>query len=108
MRDNQPHQVFGVDCEFCPETGRPYEVGSGSLPHAQQTVNFVRERDMAADMPTEGETCAQTGRPFECGSGALSKAAQTRIFLSELPPEQKAQRASAAAALATVEPSGRA
>jgi hypothetical protein len=35
MRENQPHQVFGHDVEFCPETGRPYERGSGSLPKDQ-------------------------------------------------------------------------
>jgi hypothetical protein len=92
----------------CPITGRLFEVGSGALPHEQQTANFVRQRDMKADMPTEGEICLQTGRPFECGSGALSKADQTRIFLSELPREAKEARAAAAASLAAVEPSGRA
>lgn len=51
MRDNQPHQVFGDGCEFCSETGRPYERGSGSLSKEQQTAQFVQDRDRASELP---------------------------------------------------------
>lgn len=43
MRESQPHQVFGEGCEFCPQTGRPYEVGIGSLSKERQTANFLSE-----------------------------------------------------------------
>jgi hypothetical protein len=92
----------------CPITGRLFEVGSGALPHDQQTANYVREAKRAGDMPHDGQFCPQTGRYYEFGSGALTKTAQTRIFLDELSPAEKAQRAAAAAALAAVTPSGQA
>ncbi|KJC59900.1 hypothetical protein UP10_14485 [Bradyrhizobium sp. LTSPM299] len=92
----------------CKVTGRPYEVGSGALPHEQQTANFVRERGRLADMPKDGEVCAQTGRLFETGSGCLPKAAQTRTFLSELSPDDKTQRKAAFDALVAAEPAGKA
>jgi hypothetical protein len=106
MPDNQPHQVFGVGCEFCPETGRPYENNSSSLTKEQQTANFVREREVAGTRPKEGERCVQTGREYEVGSGSLSKERQTAIFLNELSPAEKAQRAKAATALNAVQPAG--
>jgi hypothetical protein len=43
MRDHQPQQVFGHDVEFCPQTGRPYEKGSGSHTKEQQTARFLAE-----------------------------------------------------------------
>jgi hypothetical protein len=75
--------IFGEGCEYCPETGRPYERGSGALSKEAQTANFVRERDRFADMPKHGERCLQTGREFECGRGALTKTRQTELFLRE-------------------------
>jgi hypothetical protein len=92
----------------CKVTGRLFELGSGALPHDQQTANFIREGNRDADMPREGETCAQTGRPFECGSGCLPRSAQSRAFLSELSPAEKQQRAAAAYALAEMPASGQA
>jgi hypothetical protein len=50
--------------------------------------------------------CSQTGRLFELGSGALDFAAQTKLFLSQQSPEEKAQRAAAAAKLNAAKPSG--
>jgi hypothetical protein len=52
--------------------------------------------------------CKFTGRPFEIGHGALPFEQQSRNFLNELSPEEKAQRAKAAAALAAITPSGQA
>jgi hypothetical protein len=87
----------------CPKTGRLFEAGSGALPHEQQTANYVREAAQeaafAADAPKDGEFCPQTGRPYEVGSGALTKTAQSRMFLQDLSPAQKMQRADASAAL---------
>src|SRR6266481_4633254 len=91
--------MFGVGHERCPETGRPYECGSGALSKEQQTANYVRERDHLADMPKEGEVCPQTGREYECGSGCGTKSNQTRAFIAELPEAEKRQRAANAAAL---------
>jgi hypothetical protein len=38
------NNLFGHGFERCPETGRPYEVGSGALSKEEQTRNFIRER----------------------------------------------------------------
>jgi hypothetical protein len=75
--------IFGEGCEYCPETGRPFERGSGALSKEQQTASFVRDRDRLADMPKPGERCPQTAREFECGRGALTKTRQTANFLRE-------------------------
>jgi hypothetical protein len=105
---NSDNLVFGLgnEMERCPKTGRAYEVGSGALPHDQQTENFVRESDRAGTRPIEGERCVQTGREYECGSGSLSKERQTANFLDKLSPADKAQRAEAASALNAVLPAG--
>lgn len=109
---NSEKHVFGLGdpnvTARCPVTNRLYEVGSGALPHDQQTANYVREAQRAGDMPKDGERCVQTNRSYECGAGALPKAAQTRNFLNDLSPAEKSRRASAAAALAAVVPSGQA
>jgi hypothetical protein len=105
MGANLSH-IFGEGYECCPQTGRPYEQGVGSLSHEQQTLNFLRDRHFAADMPVDGEQCPQTGRFYEIGSGALSRTAQSRLFLQDLSPAQKKQRAEAAAALNAIPPAG--
>jgi hypothetical protein len=74
----------------CARTNRLYEVGSGALPHAEQTANFVREAARDGDMPKSGEICDRTGRPYEVGSGCLPKAAQTAAFLREANPVKAA------------------
>jgi hypothetical protein len=109
---NQERLVFSLGdpsvTARCPITNRLLEVGSGALSHEAQSANFVREAALAGDMPREGEVCLQSGRKFETGAGALTRTAQTRLFLAELSPAEKAQRAEAAAALAAVTPSGQA
>jgi hypothetical protein len=72
----------------CPRTNRAYEQGSGALSHEQQTENYVREAQIAADMPKEGERCVQTGREFMVGVGALPRTIQTANFFRE--PEMEA------------------
>lgn len=104
--NDHKNNIFGQGFETCPETGRPYEVGSGALPNEEQTANFVRERDWRADLPKPGETCPQTGRAFECGSGAHTKTMQTERFLSELPPGERARRKANAQALFAATPAG--
>jgi hypothetical protein len=39
------NNIFGHGFDRCPETGRPYECGSGVLSKEEQTRNFIRERD---------------------------------------------------------------
>jgi hypothetical protein len=72
----------------CSVTKRLYEVGSGALPHDQQTANFVREAARDGDLPKAGEICGRTGRPYEAGRGCLTKTAQTAAFLREANPTQ--------------------
>jgi hypothetical protein len=72
----------------CEKTGRLFEVGSGALPHTEQTSNFLREAARDGDMPKHGEICGRTGRPYETGSGCLTKTAQTAAFLREANPAQ--------------------
>jgi hypothetical protein len=43
MRENKPQQVFGEECEFCPQTGRAFERGSGALSKDQQTRMFLEQ-----------------------------------------------------------------
>jgi hypothetical protein len=109
---NSEHHVFSLGdpnvTARCPRTQRLYEVGSGALSHKRQTANYVREAAAAGDMPRDGEQCLQSGKFYETGSGCHTKAIQSRRFLNELSPEEKAQRAAAAAALAAVTPSGQA
>ena len=105
---NAHNAIFGEGFESCPETGLPYENGSGALSKEQQTVSFLREAGRELDMPRLGECCQQTGREYECGSGALSKKAQTAIFLREASPEAKAARIAAFDALVAAIPAGRA
>jgi hypothetical protein len=50
--------------------------------------------------------CSQTNRLYELGHGALDFAAQTKIFLSQLSPEEKAQRLAAANKLNAANPAG--
>jgi hypothetical protein len=78
--------IFGQGCEYCPQTGRPFEQGVGALTKEEQTANFLRERHFAADMPKPGEVCPQTGQPYEYGSGAQTKTRQTENFLN--PPRR--------------------
>jgi len=75
--------IFGEHFERCPQTGRPFETGIGALPKAQQTANFIRDRDRAADMPKAGEVCPRTGREYEVGTGAHTRLAQTARFIRE-------------------------
>ena len=85
----------------CEKTGRLFEVGSGALPHAEQSANFVRDAARAADMPKNGECCPKTGRFYEFGSGALTKTQQSALFAREASPEQAKrddERATAVAA----------
>jgi hypothetical protein len=74
------------EVQRCPQTGRAFEVGYGALPKDQQTANFVRERDTAADKPKQGERCPITGRLYECGWGSLTKTAQTALFVRDAHP----------------------
>jgi hypothetical protein len=85
----------------CPKTGRLFEVGSGALPHDQQTANFVHEAARDGDMPKAGEICGRTGRAYEVGSGCLTKAAQTAAFLREANPTQAKVEATRASAVET-------
>ena len=99
--------VFGLGEEIhrCPKTGRAYEVGSGALSHAEQTANFVRERDRAADLPCAGER-GPDGRPYETGSGCLTKTAQRAMWEREADPAQAKrddERAAAVAAAAEMQ-----
>jgi hypothetical protein len=52
---NSEKLVFGLGdpavTERCSITGRLFEVGSGALSHADQSANFVREAQRAADIP---------------------------------------------------------
>jgi hypothetical protein len=82
--------IFGEGCEYCPQTGRPFEQGVGALTKEQQTANFLRDRHFAADMPKPGEICGRTSRPYEVGSGCLTKTAQTAAFLREANPVKAA------------------
>jgi hypothetical protein len=97
---NQEKLVFSLGdpnvTARCPVTNRLYEAGSGALSHQQQTAAFVRERDIAADMPRPGE-CAPDGRPYETGAGCLTKSAQRAMWSREADPAQ-AQRDDARAA----------
>jgi hypothetical protein len=106
--EHNPVAIFGEGFERDPITGRPFEVGSGALPHDQQAANFLREQNYQSDLPKMGERCAQTGREYMCGSGTPTKAVQTRHFLSELSPDEKAQRTAPAAALHAATPAGQA
>jgi hypothetical protein len=90
----------------CETTARLYEVGSGALSHAEQTANFVRERDLVGTRPKPGERCAQTGREYECGSGSLSRERQTANFLNDLSAAEKAQRKASLDALVAATPAG--
>src|ERR1019366_2034894 len=74
--------IFGDDCEYCPQTGRPYEQGVGAFTKEQQTANFLREAAALADMAKPGEVCPQTGQAYEYGSGAQTKTRQTQGFLN--------------------------
>lgn len=40
-------RVFGLDAQRCAVTGRVYEMGSGALPHEEQTRLFVRQGEIA-------------------------------------------------------------
>jgi hypothetical protein len=100
--------IFGHDAVRDPVTGEIFEQGLHSLPRDVQAAAFLQASKRTDDMSAEGERCAQTGREFECGSGALGKAAQSRNFLNDLPPADRARRATAAAALAAIEPAGKA
>jgi len=71
----------------CPRTNRLYEVGSGALPHDQQTANFVREAALATDMPKSGER-DPVGREYETGTGCLTKTAQRAIWDRNAKPAQ--------------------
>jgi len=87
----------------CPKTGRLFEVGSGALPHDQQTANFIRELDRTADMPNPGE-CDPKGRQYETGAGCLTKTAQRAIWDRNANPAQtKADDARADAVEAAAE-----
>jgi hypothetical protein len=84
----------------CPKTGRLFEVGSGALPHDQQTANFVRERNHAADMPCAGE-CAPGGRAYESGRGCLTKTAQRAAWERDANPAVAKRDDAREAAVAT-------
>jgi hypothetical protein len=102
----------------CSITNRPYEAGSGALPHEEQTALFVQEKAIQDDLPKPGERDPQTGRLYETStlaSGfhgasafAQTKTAQSRRFLEELPDDIKAERQANANKLLAVEPKGRA
>jgi hypothetical protein len=101
------NNIFGHGFERYPQTGLPYEQGSGALSKEEPTANFIRALDRAA-MPKEGERCLQTGREFECGSGAAPRSVQTARFLEEASSTDKAQRKPAFDSLVVATPAGQA
>lgn len=75
------HLIFGTDYKTCPVTGRPYEQGSGALPHEQQTANYVREAGIEADKPnyeTDDGARTRVRRQME-RSGASTKEIETAL-----------------------------